>query len=174
MVTETKKQEVEALRGSFNEASSAVFANFSGVDVAGMTALRKELRVSNSKLKVVKNTLARIAAKETPFECADDMFKGPISVAFGFGDDISAPAKVLIDFAKENANLEIIGGAIEGSLLDVNGVKELSKMPPKPVVQSMLLGLLQAPARNFLGVTGGVGRKLLYALNAIADKKKEE
>jgi len=174
MVTEAKKKEVEELHNSFGRAKSAVFARFSGVTVDQMTALRRDLRSSEARLKVVKNTLARLAADQTPFEEAKPLFQGPVSVAFGFGEDISAPAKALLDFAKQNEGLEILGGLVEGSVLDASGVKELADMPPKPVVQSMLLGLWQAPARGFLGVMEGSARKFLYALGAIAEKKKEE
>lgn len=174
MVTEAKKQEVEVLKEAFNGAKCAVFANCTGIEVNDITALRNGLRGSDAKFKVLKNTLARIAAKGTQFEVAEDIFSGPVSVAFGFGEDISAPAKAIVDFAKENKKLEILGGLVEGSLLDPDGVKKLASMPPKPVVQAMFLGLMQAPARNFMGVLEGSARKFMYALNAIAEKKKTE
>ncbi len=173
MVTEAKQEEVAALKSSFNEANVAIFTSFSGMTVENSTALRKNLRASGAKLKVVKNTLAKIAAKGTPFEAAQDVFSGPVSVAFGFGDDVGAPAKVISDFARKDEKLKILGGFIDGSILDDAGVKKLASTPPKPVVQAMFLGLMQAPVRNFLGVMEGTARKFLYALHAIAEKKKE-
>lgn len=174
MVKEANVQEVERLRESFDGASSAMFADFRGLKAEEITELRKELRVSNSRMKVVKNTLARLAVKDTPWEAANDIFSGPVSVMFSYGEDIGAPAKALVKFAKDHENLKILGGVVEGSLLDTDGVKRLADIPPKPVVQSMLLGVLQAPAKNLLGAFEGVGRKFLYALNAIAEKKKEQ
>lgn len=173
MVTELKKSEVEALRGYFEGATCAVFAEYRGVTSGEMDALRAGLRQVNTKLKVVKNTLARIAAQGTRFEKGVPFLEGPMSVAFNFGDDISAPAKKMLEFAKEHQNLKILGAVVEGAALDGKGVETLSQMPPKPVVRAQLLGLFQAPARNMLGVMEGVARKFLYAVTAIAEKKKE-
>ena len=174
MANQANTQKVDELKEMFSQANCALFAKFSGVKAEDMTALRKELRATNSSLKVVKNTLAKIAIKDTQYAETDKFFTGPVSVTFSNGEDVSEPARKLIDFAKKNDSLEIIGGALEGSVLDAGGVKKLADMPPKPVIQSMLLGVLQAPARNMLGVMEGVGRKFLYALSAIAEKKKEE
>lgn len=172
MVTEAKQEEVIKLHKYFMESKSAVFANYRGVKAEDMTALRKELRSAGSHLQVVKNTLARLASKDTPFEGAESLFNGPLSVAFGTGEDISAPAKALVGFAKGNENIEITGGVLEGSVLDAAQVKALALTPPKPVVQAMLLATFQAPARNFMGVLEGVARKFLYVLTAYADTKK--
>ncbi len=173
MATEAKKQEVSRLKEYFMESNCAVFCDYLGLTAEEMTALRRELRKSNARFRVVKNTLARMAVRKTPFEKAETLFSGPVSIAFSSGEDISAPARALIDFAKRNEKLEILGGVLEGEMLDPAGIKKLAGTPPKPVVQSMLLGTLQAPARNFLGALEGVARKFLYVLNAYADKKKE-
>ncbi|MBI4664776.1 MAG: 50S ribosomal protein L10 [Nitrospinae bacterium] len=174
MVTEVKKTELEELRESFKTAKMALMANFSGVTVEDVDVLRRNLRASNTRLKVVKNTLARLAVKDTPIEGADKMFKGPVTVAFGYSDDIGASAKTFLDFAKAKAdNLKIIGGVVEGSVLTAEQVRKLGDMPTKPVAQAMFLGLLQSPARNFLGVMEAAARKFLYALNAVAEKKQE-
>ncbi|MBI5815622.1 MAG: 50S ribosomal protein L10 [Nitrospinae bacterium] len=175
MVTEAKKTEVEELHKAFDEAKVALLANFSGVTVEDVDVLRRKLRGANTRLKVVKNTLARIAVKGTGCESAGGLFKGPVTVALGYGDDISATAKVFLDFAKgKEENLKILGGVVDGSFVGPDVVKKLASLPPKPVVQAMFLGLLQAPARNFLGVMEGAARKFLYAVNAIAEKKKEQ
>ncbi len=174
MVTEAKSKAVEELKAIFAESTSAVMADYRGVNGNDITQLRKELREADAKFKVVKNTLVKLAVKDTPYEPAEQMFEGPVSVTFGFGDEIGKPAKALLNFAKQNENLKIIGGMVEGSVLDKAGVKKLADMPPKPVVQAMLLGLLQSPARNLLGVLEGAPRKLLYALHAIAQEKEKE
>ncbi|HEB71403.1 MAG TPA: 50S ribosomal protein L10 [Nitrospirae bacterium] len=173
MVTEAKKEEVVKFREYFMESKSAVFVDYRGVTAEEMTAVRKQLREAESHLQVVKNTLARLAAKDTPFECAESLFSGPLSVAFGFGEDVSAPAKALVEFAKRVENLHITGGVLEGRVLDEAQVRVLASTPPKPVVQAMLLGTFQAPARNFMGVLEGVARKFLFVLTAYAEKKKE-
>jgi len=172
MVTEIKKGEVAELHELFKKSNCAIIAEYRGVNCADITALRHRLRLAGGKLRVAKNTLAKLALKDTSFEAAAPMLKGPVSIAFGFGEDVSKPAKMMIDFAKANSNMSIMGGVLEGSALAKEDVNKLAAMPPKPVVQSMLLGLFQAPARNFVGVLAAAPRKMLYALNAIADKKK--
>jgi large subunit ribosomal protein L10 len=175
MATEAKERMVESLREDFGAAKVAVFANFSKVTVEEVSKLRADMRASDTKLRVLKNTLARRAAAGTDVEVAIGLLKGPITVALGFGDDISAPAKMMINFSKEKKDkLTILGGVVEGSLVDAEGVKGLADMPPKPVVQAMLLGLMQAPARNFLSLMQNSARSLLNVLNNYAEKKKDE
>ncbi|MDH5478945.1 MAG: 50S ribosomal protein L10 [Nitrospinota bacterium] len=172
MVTEAKKVEVEKLQELFKKSRCALIAEYNGVTAVDMTALRQGLRGAESQLKVTKNTLAKLAIKDTSFEGAGSMLAGPVSIIFSFGDDVSKPAKMLLDFAKTHDTMKVVGGVLEGSTLGPNDVKKLATLPPKPVVQGMLLGLLQAPARNFVGLLVAVPRKMLYALNAIADKKQ--
>lgn len=175
MVTEAKKKKIEELREEFSEAKIALFANFSGITVEEVSLLRKDLRASDTRLKVIKNTLARLAAENTPVEGAKYLFKGPVAVALGFGDEIGAPAKALVEFSKKNKDkLTILGGVVEGSLVDADGVKALADLPPKPVVQAMLLGLMQAPVKNLMGLMQNSARQMLYVLSALAEKKKEE
>ena len=172
MVTEARKREVEELNELFKKSTCAIIAEYRGVNANDMTALRRDLRSANCKLKVTKNTLAKIAARDTGFEAVGSMLAGPVSIVFAMGEDVSKPAKVLFDFAKANDKMNIVGGVLEGLAMGAAEVKKLASMPPKPVVQGMLLGLFQAPARNFVGVLAAAPRKMLYALNAIADKKK--
>ncbi|MDH5511332.1 MAG: 50S ribosomal protein L10 [Nitrospinota bacterium] len=171
MVTESRIKEVEQLNELFKQSSCAIIAEYRGVKANDMTDLRRNLRSVNSRLKVTKNTLAKLATKDTSFEVAGPMLSGPVSIIFTMGEDVSKPAKMLFDFAKVNSNMNIVGGILEGSAMGAADVKKLATMPPKPVVQGMLLGLFQAPARNFVGVLAAAPRKFLYALNAISDKK---
>jgi len=172
MVTAAKIEAVEELRQSFKDAKIAVFANTSGVTVEEVSGLRSDLRKGEGKIKVIKNTLARIAVVDTPMEGAKEMFSGPVTVAFGFGEDISVPAKAMLEFAKaKDEKMTILGGVVEGSVVGASEMQTLADLPPKPVVQGMLLGLLQAPVRNLLGALTDVGRKPLYLLQAKADKE---
>jgi len=175
MVTEAKTKEVEKLKEDFSRAKVTLIAKFSGVTVEDVDILRRELRGVNTKLRIVKNTLAKIAVQGTQCEATKDLFSGPVAVAFGYSDDIGASAKKFFDFAKgKPKNVTALGGVVEGSFVNAQSVKKLADLPPKPVAQAMFLGLLQAPARNLLGVLEGVARKFMYALNAIAEKRKGE
>ena len=175
MVTEAKTKEIASLKEDFSKAKLTLVAKFSGVTVEDVDVLRKDLRGLDTKLRIVKNTLAKIAVQGTPCEGTRDLYKGPVAVAFGYSDDIGASAKKFFEFAKgKPKNVTPLGGVVEGAFVDAQTVQKLADLPPKPVAQAMLLGVLQAPARNLLGVFGGVARKFLYALNAIAEKRKGE
>ncbi|MDH5639050.1 MAG: 50S ribosomal protein L10, partial [Nitrospinota bacterium] len=126
MVTESRIKEVEQLNELFKQSSCAIIAEYRGVKANDMTALRRDLRLANSRLKVTKNTLAKLAAKDTSFEVAGSMLTGPVSIVFTMGDDVSKPAKILFDFAKGNSEINIMGGVLEGSAMGAKDVKKLA------------------------------------------------
>ena len=111
MANSVKVEMVEELRGIFSRAKSAVVANYQGIDAEGITALRVHMRSRSVDFRVVKNTLARRAVKDTSLEVLGEDFKGPVSIFVGF-EDVVAPAKALADFAKSGATKspEIICG----------------------------------------------------------------
>lgn len=104
------------------KAQAIVFVKYQGLTVEEDTMLRKELREAGVEYKVYKNTLSTIAAKNLGYESCVNLLEGPVSVAFGY-DDVTAPARVLNDFAKKNKNLELKGGIIDGELYDVDKIK---------------------------------------------------
>lgn len=170
MARQKKELFVEELAGKMEEAASLIFTDYRGLDVAKMTSLRKSLREAGVEYRVVKNTLVRFAAEKAQIENLDDMTVGPTAIAFGLKDPV-APAKILLDFAKGNPDLEIKGGVLEGNIIDLSRVEYLSKIPSREVLLSKALGSLQAPITGLVMVLSGVPRKLLYALNAIKEKK---
>ncbi len=105
------------------KAQAIVFVKYQGLTVEEDTMLRKELREAGVEYKVYKNTLSTIAAKNLGYESCVNLLEGPVSVAFGY-DDVTAPARVLNDFAKKNKNLELKGGIIDGELYDVDKIKK--------------------------------------------------
>lgn len=174
MPTAAKAAEIENLRDSFTGAKVALVVNFTALTVEEVTTLRSKLRSKGAKLKVVKNTLAKIAAEGTGMEGVKDAFTGPIMVTFGYDEDISAPAKEILDFAKASKDrMTVVAGLVEGSVVDAAGVKVLAEMPPKPVVQAMLLGLFQAPAKNFLGLMTNVPRSIMNVMTNYAEKQEK-
>lgn len=158
---EAKKQVVDEIAKKFNESQSSVLVDYRGLNVAEITALRKELRDNNIDYKVYKNTLARRAVADTDLSELQETLAGPTAIAFG-KDDVVAPAKILHNFSKEHDALEIKGGVIEGKVATLDEIKELSTLPDYNGLVSMLLSVLQAPIRN-----------LAYATKAIADQKEE-
>ena len=172
MARQEKEILVQDLAGKMEEAASIIFTDYRGLNVAKITSLRKKLREAGVEYRVIKNTIIGFAAEKAKVTDLDDLIIGPTALAFGVNDPV-APAKILLDFAKENPDLEIKGGILSGSVIDVSRVEYLSKIPPREELLAKALGSLQAPLTGLVMVLSGVPRKLLYALNAIKEQKAQ-
>lgn len=139
--------------------------------VAELSELRRLLRSGGLDYMVVKNTLARIASKDTPVAVAKDTFAGPIAVAIGYDDPIIA-AKKVTEFSKKNEKLKLCGGVIEGKLYGVGEVKKIADLPPREVLMSMLAGALQSPLSKMAGALSAAVGSFAYAMNALKTKKE--
>jgi large subunit ribosomal protein L10 len=167
-----KVETVEELHGIFSRAKSVVVANYQGIDAEGITALRVHMRSRSVDFRVVKNTLARRAVKETSAEVLGEDFRGPISILVGF-DDVIAPAKALADFSK-SANVkspEVICGVFEGKKVSPVEVQALAELPSREELISQMLSVFQGPTTNFAGVFSSLLRKLVGTLDAVREKK---
>ena len=173
MVNSVKVEMVEELRSIFSRAKSAVVANYQGIDAEGIRALRVHMRSRSVDFRVVKNTLARRAVKDTSLEVLGEDFKGPVSILVGF-EDMIAPAKALADFAKSGATKspEIICGVVEGKKVSSEEVQALAKLPSRDELISQMLSVFQGPTTNFAGVFSSLLRKLVGTLDAIREKKE--
>ena len=120
-----------------------VIAEYRGLTVDAATKLRKEARENGVQLRVLKNTLARRAVKDTPFEGLSDQFVGPL--LYGFSADPVAPAKVMANFAKTNPQLVIKAGAMPNNVLDVAGVEKLATMPSRDELLAKLMATMNEP-----------------------------
>ncbi len=138
-------------------AQTLALAEYRGLTVAHLDALRKQAREQGVYLHVLKNTLARRAVAGTPFEVASDAMVGPL--IYGFSQDAVAAAKVIADFAKTNDKLVIKGGAYAGKVLDVEGVKSLASIPSREVLIAQVAGLLKSPIQRMAGVLAAVAEK---------------
>ena len=167
-----KIEAVKELRDIFSKAKSAVVANYQGMDARGLTALRVHMRSRSVDFRVVKNTIARRALKDTALEVLDGDFKGPISVVVGF-DDAVAPAKALADFAKSDAPKapDVICGVVEGKKISSKEVQALADLPSREELISQMLSVFQGPTTNFAGVFSSLLRKLVGTLDAVREKK---
>jgi large subunit ribosomal protein L10 len=170
-----KIKKVEELNEVFMKAKSAVLANYQGIEAPELTQLRSHMRSRAIDFRVIKNTLARQAAKNTPFELLDKEFSGPVSLVVSF-DDAVAPAKALEEFSKSGAtkNPQVICGVVEGKRISAEQVKALADLPSKEVLISQLLAVMNGPTTQFVGALGGVLRKLVGTLEAIKEKKASE
>jgi large subunit ribosomal protein L10 len=160
-----KEQAIQQLHQKFERAKSAVIAEFSHLDVAAATQLRRKFREGGVEYRVIKNTLAKLAAKGTPLEQVSDDFTGPIAVALGY-TDVVAPAKILNEFIKGLETVKIRSGVVEGRKLDANGVKSLAKLPGLPQLRAQILALLMQPAARLARTIGAPGAQLARVLKA--------
>ncbi len=165
-----KAQLVSELKEKFENAKGIVFTDYRGLNVEEITDLRNSLRASALEYRVVKNTLARIAAEGTPVDKAKDIIAGPIGMAVGYDDPVLVVKKVL-EFNKTNDKLEVKGGVVEGNVFAFDQLKTIAKLPPKEVQLSMLAGAMQAPATKLAGLLSSTVTRLAYALEALKDKK---
>ena len=141
---------VNTLHDTFDDSASVVIVHCVGLTVAESTDLRKKMREENCNFKVTKNRIARIALKDTKYEHMESMFSGP--TAIGSSKDPVMAAKVLVDFAKNNEKLVIIGGGLDDKPLSKTDVEALAKLPSLNDLRGKLVGLIQAPATKLLRV----------------------
>ena len=164
-----KTESVEALNETFTHAAVVVVTRNLGLSVAASTDLRSKMRDAGATFKVAKNRLARIALDGTAYEPLSDMLTGPTALASS--TDPVAAAKVVIDFAKTNDRLEIVGGAMGKTLLDANGIKALASMPSLDEMRGTLIGLIQAPATKIARVVKEPSAKLARVFHAYGEKE---
>ncbi len=145
-----KKDYVADLNQAFKSSEVVVVAHYKGLTVADMTSLRAKSRDAGVKIKVTQNRLTKLSLKETNFEGLTPLFVGPTVVAYGA--DPVAPAKVLVEFAKTNDKLIVLGGGFGEKVMDIKQVQELAKIPSLNELRGKLVGLLQAPASQLARV----------------------
>lgn len=156
-VREMKAAEVTAMQKKFSDAEILLLAQNQGLNAKATNDLRVATRAVGVDYRVTKNTLAKLALKGTSFEALADKAKGP--TAYVTGKDPVATAKVIADFAKKNDKLVIIGAKFGDMIMDADQVIAFSKLPTLDEIRSKLVGLLQAPASQLVGVTKAYGEK---------------
>ena len=165
-----KKELVGTLNAVFKAANVVVVAHYSGLTVAQMQILRKQMKQAGASVKVAKNRLAKIALEGTDVASIAPLLKGPTVIAFS-GDPVAAP-KVAIDFAKANEQFVILGGSMGKTALNLDGVKALAALPSLDELRAKLLGLLVAPATKIAQLTTAPAAKLARVVQAYASKSE--
>ncbi len=164
-----KSAAIEEIAAQIAKSQSVVLAEYRGLEVGQITALRKQARGSGVYLRVLKNTLVRRAVVGTPFEQLADKMSGPL--IYGMSSDPVSAAKVLDTFAKTSDKLKVVAGALPNSILDAAGIKALASLPSRDELLSKLLGTMQAPVAKFVQTLNEVPTKLVRALAAVRDQK---
>ena len=167
-----KEALVSTLQNQLASAESIVVVRQSGLTVAATQTLRGLMREKDCQFRIVKNRLMKIAIKGTALEPISDMLTGPC--AYAWGSDAASPAKILVDFAKKNEAIEIVGAAMDGERFDSAGVEVLSKLPSLTDLRAQLAGLMQAPAAKMAGVLEAPAVKLVGVLKAYEQKQNED
>ena len=163
-----KADAVAALNAVFNEVGVVVVTRNVGLTVAQSTALRGKIRDAGGTYKVAKNRLAKLAAKDTAYEGIGDLLQGPTALAWSV--DPVAAAKAVVEFAKTNDKIEIVGGAMGSVVLNADGIKALASMPSLDELRAKLIGLVQAPATKLAQLATAPAAKLARVFGAYAAK----
>jgi len=165
-----KKAAVATLNEAFKATNVVVVAHYSGLTVAQMQTLRKQMKLAGASVKVAKNRLAKIALEGTDVASIASLLKGPTVIAFS-GDPVAAP-KVAVDFAKANERFVILGGSMGKTALDSNGVKALASLPSLDELRAKIVGLVQAPATKIAQVINAPASKVARVVQAYASKSE--
>jgi len=164
---------VDSLHERFQVATFAVATEYRGLTVAEMNELRRDLKGVNARYRVSKNTLTRLALKDTTFAKLDEFLSGPIGIVTS-GDDPVAAAKILVKFAEKHDKLKISGGVLDGEAMPAAQLGELAKLPSREVLLGQFLGLLQAPASTLLRTIQEPSAQFVRLLGALERSKKEQ
>lgn len=172
----TRKQKEDILKDlveQFKESKSVILTDYRGLTVKDIQDLRKQLKEAGSKMKVAKKTLMKLALKENGYEdIPTEILEGPVSMVFSQEDEVSG-AKTLYNFSKSNDNLKLLGGFMEGEVLEEERVVELAKIPGKEELYAKLVGSMQSPVYGTHGVFSGLLRSLVCVMSAIKDEREK-
>ena len=165
-----KQDKVSQIKENIDKAQVAIVTEYKGYSVEEITNLRRALQKEDGDYMVTKNTLAKLAVKDTPYEVLTETFKGPIAIAFGFGDQV-APAKALSNFIKDTKKGEILAAAMDGKFLSAEEAKALATLPSKEEIYAKMLGCVNSPATGIVGSINAVMASLTRAVAAVRDQK---
>jgi large subunit ribosomal protein L10 len=170
----TEKEEVIGeLHEKMARAKAAIVAEPRGLDVATVTELRRKLRDAKIDYRIVKNTLAALAAKGTSVEKVSDRFVGPTALVMSY-DDVVAPAKLLAEFMKDRENFAIRAAVVEGNVIDAKGVQALAKLPGLQELRAQILAAVNAPATKLARMIGTPGQQLARVIGARREQLEKQ
>ncbi len=171
MNRDEKVAKVGELHSTFEKASFAIITDYQGLKVTELEKLRGELRKNEAQFRIAKNTLLKLAVKDTEYEDLQSSFIGTTAVAVSFDDPVGM-AKALTEFIKDFDAMKIRVAFLDGKQLSADDVVALSKLPGKDQLRAQLLGLLNQVPTGLVRVLNGVPSNLVYALQAIKEQKE--
>ena len=167
-----KEQIVESIAEKMQSAKSVFLTDYSGLNVEQMTELRNNFRKESVEYHIYKNTLTRLSVKKIGYDNILPHLTGPLAIAFGMEDPI-APARVIKDFSKELEKPTVKAGIVEGEYFDVSQLEELVNLPTRDQLIGQVVSGFAAPLSGLVGALNGITQKLVFALNAIKEKKEQ-
>jgi large subunit ribosomal protein L10 len=170
MPTAQKTATVDEIKQKLTGSTAVILTDYRGLSVKEMQALRAKLREVGGEVKVYKNTLTELALRELALPAMDDLLQGPTLFTFAVGDPV-APAKALIDFAKEHKQLEVKGGFIDHRVVAAGVITALASLPSREELIAKLLGTMLNPMTGLVRVMNGPAGAMARVLRAIADQK---
>ncbi len=168
MLRSEKKTFVSELEKIYQDANSVIITHYHGLTVSQITNLRKALRENGASFKIVKNTLSKIAATNVKLTHDPEAFSGPTAIAYS--KDPVAAAKGVVEFAKANDNLKVIGGIVNDKILNVGEVQQLAKLPSLDQLRGKIVGILQAPAANLARIVQAPAGSIAKVIQAYSEK----
>jgi large subunit ribosomal protein L10 len=169
-VIDAKQQEVDQLKVKIEKAKVMIISDYRGFSVKDITTLRRKLLKEDSEFKIVKNTLLKRALDACGLTGFDAHLSGPTAVLFGYQDPVM-PIKSLVEHVEEIEKGTLRAGVVEHQIIDSKGIAALAKLPPKEVLIAKVVGGFKSPLYGLVNVLQGNIRKLVYALNAVREKK---
>lgn len=174
MPKEKKVKIVEELQETFSRCNVGILTDYRGLKTAELNELRRKLRDANVEYKVVKNTLALIAAKNSGMEHTSDSFSGPMAVAFGYGE-ITGAAKVLTEYIRvSKSNMKILGGFLSDTVLTASDVNTLAELPSREILISQVMAGIQSPIYGLVNVLAAPIRGMMQVLQGRIQQMEEK
>lgn len=169
-IQNVKAEAISELKASFNDTEDFIFTDYRGLTVEQITSLRKNLRAKSATYKVVKNNYARIAFEQLGSQDVSPYLVGPTAIALA-KKDANEVAKILTEAAKETPVLKLKGGLIGGAVYNASQIEAFAKLPGRLELISMLMSVMQGPARNLAAGLNDVPSRIVRTVKAVADKK---
>jgi large subunit ribosomal protein L10 len=162
---------VAEVRDKLAASNSIIVSEYRGLTVGALAKLRRTLRPLGAEYKVYKNSLVKIAARDGAMAPVEGMVGGPVAITFVTGE-VSAVAKAMREFAKENDALKLKGAVVDGKAVDAKGLRALADLPSREVMLAKFAGLLKAPMANTAYMLSALPRKAAYGLKALVEQKE--
>ena len=171
MPAEVKKNEVAVLKDKIPKANNIIVTDHTGINVGELTGLRRVLKNSNAEFRVAKNTLIRIAARESGLENISEHLVGPTSLVFGF-DDPSVPARIIYKSQRETEKPKVKAYVLDNQVLSLEDFQLIALLPPREKLLANLVASVNGPIVKFVMIIEGVIKNFIGLLNALAEKEK--